>query len=751
MKPSKLKALIYGMWASVICLGLIVAALFTYYGVWPIQIPLIPTAGVAQVITTPTASFEHTFEAGGLTEWNTDMGLKISIPPMQSGRKMQFTVEPSAPQQQPEGEFVLIHSVYDISLTAENVQETPPITYSFEIPDGVEPQAAVILYWTEEGWTLADNESGTPGGEVSSDGKYILIIYKGASRYSIAEWLYVKILSHLDGLPNPPPPDPIIEVEETKPSTDYPGCYTPPGCLVSEVSVESPIYKDIPLLGKFGATWYSIEIAATENVSISGPDLLGFSPYLDPGEKQDLRIAFPYAGGQAHLCLDTSKALGWAAKTWAEDLFILPDVLSNSSFVVEIIERFQGKQATIKDMWWVIKKVLIDKFWKLTGNKVKFVANVVPVSINIAVYINGWIDRGVPCVDITATPPPSDRIAFVSDRDGNQEIYLMELVGTTVVNLTNLTNNPADDYDPVWSPDGTRIAFVSERDGNPEIYVLNSNDSSITRLTYDSGNDYDVAWSQDSNHIAFVSDHEGKNEIYVIAPDGSNRVNITDNLGGASPSWSPNGKFIVFSSDRDFPCMYGTCQPGIYKVRLDTAEVTLVFKCPLGVCASCFDFVWSSDDRNIMFTRISGDADSVFYDTYSLNLDDQNIKLVVSGGDDFYDRPYDFAWSPDLSHVAFARCYDCDRYTIEDFIFNYKGYYDEIVVINADGSNETRLTNNSSWDRSPAWSPDSKKIAFVSAHDGNKEIYSMNADGSNQVNLTNNSANDTSPAWAPVP
>ena len=67
--------------------------------------------------------------------------------------------------------------------------------------------------------------------------------------------------------------------------------------------------------------------------------------------------------------------------------------------------------------------------------------------------------------------------------------------------------------------------------------------------------------------------------------------------------------------------------------------------------------------------------------------------------------------------------------------------------MSADGSAQTRLTDNPAFDRSPVWSPDGKRIAFVSDRDMNMEIYVMNADGSGQANLTNDPAHDTSPAW----
>jgi len=73
----------------------------------------------------------------------------------------------------------------------------------------------------------------------------------------------------------------------------------------------------------------------------------------------------------------------------------------------------------------------------------------------------------------------------------------------------------------------------------------------------------------------------------------------------------------------------------------------------------------------------------------------------------------------------------------------------EIYVMNADGSEQKRLTNNHAYDWFPSWSPDGKKIVFTSVRDGNWEIYVMNVDGSEQTNLTNNPASDYSPSWSP--
>lgn len=74
----------------------------------------------------------------------------------------------------------------------------------------------------------------------------------------------------------------------------------------------------------------------------------------------------------------------------------------------------------------------------------------------------------------------------------------------------------------------------------------------------------------------------------------------------------------------------------------------------------------------------------------------------------------------------------------------------EVYVMDADGSNQIRLTNNPGFDSHPTWSPDGARIAFVSDRDGHKDIFVMNADGSNPINLTNNPRDDLFPAWMPV-
>ena len=90
---------------------------------------------------------------------------------------------------------------------------------------------------------------------------------------------------------------------------------------------------------------------------------------------------------------------------------------------------------------------------------------------------------------------------FVSWRDGNGEVYAMDADGS---GPRNLTQHPAKDVRPAWSPDGRRIAFVSQRDGNSEVYVMNADGSGKRNLTRDRASDDYPTWSPDGRRIAFL-------------------------------------------------------------------------------------------------------------------------------------------------------------------------------------------------------------------------------------------------------
>ncbi|HIE50903.1 MAG TPA: hypothetical protein EYP85_04015, partial [Armatimonadetes bacterium] len=106
----------------------------------------------------------------------------------------------------------------------------------------------------------------------------------------------------------------------------------------------------------------------------------------------------------------------------------------------------------------------------------------------------------------------------------------------------NLTNNPADDVHPAWSPDGQTIAFSSNRDGTYDIWLMNPDGSNLRKLTDDPGNARYPAWSASGSRLAYTSDREGINDLYFLDLTTRREQRVTQNLGNIThPTWSPSG------------------------------------------------------------------------------------------------------------------------------------------------------------------------------------------------------------------
>lgn len=154
-----------------------------------------------------------------------------------------------------------------------------------------------------------------------------------------------------------------------------------------------------------------------------------------------------------------------------------------------------------------------------------------------------------------AYPGTNGRIAFETTRDGNLEIYSMNPDGSDEVNLTN---DPAEDTDPVWSPDGTRIAFVKASEGHDNIWVMNADGTGQTNLTPgavttgQANEGTNPTWSPDGALIAYAS---SQGDIWVMNANGTNKVNLTDTVPSAGveiqPAWSPDGTRIAYIRGAD--------------------------------------------------------------------------------------------------------------------------------------------------------------------------------------------------------
>ena len=295
-----------------------------------------------------------------------------------------------------------------------------------------------------------------------------------------------------------------------------------------------------------------------------------------------------------------------------------------------------------------------------------------------------WMNLSAKSETEQNTGANTPRLAFHSNRDGNWNVYVMNADGS---DQTRLTDNPAVDSWPSWSPDGRRITFISSRDDpDPndddrivEIYVMNADGSDQTRLTNDSAWHSLPRWSPDGRQIAYQSYTDENWEIHVMNADGSDQRRLTDNSAwDGMPSWSPDSQRIAFHSTVDE-------NAEIYVINADGSDQANL----TNDAANDWSPSWSPDGRRIAF-HSHRDGNS---EIYIMNADGSDqTRLTNNPARDI--RP---VWSSDGRSIAFTSNRDDPDPDDDDDIRN-------IYVMNPDGSGLTRLTNESSINYASSWS-----------------------------------------------
>ena len=139
--------------------------------------------------------------------------------------------------------------------------------------------------------------------------------------------------------------------------------------------------------------------------------------------------------------------------------------------------------------------------------------------------------------------PDGKKIIMSFAKDGNSDIYTMDLENRIV---EKITNHPSIDTSPSYSPDGKYITFNSDRSGYQQIYVMKSDGTNVKRISFGNGLYGTPVWSPRGDLIAFTKLHKGKFYIGVMRTDGKGERLLTENYYQEAPSWSPNGRVLIF-------------------------------------------------------------------------------------------------------------------------------------------------------------------------------------------------------------
>jgi len=360
-------------------------------------------------------------------------------------------------------------------------------------------------------------------------------------------------------------------------------------------------------------------------------------------------------------------------------------------------------------------------------------------------------------------------LLFASAHEGRWRIYSQRIGGRNLVNLT--PDSPADDTQPVWSPDGTRIAFRSSREGGG-IFVMGATGESVRRLT-DFG--FNPTWSPDGTSIAVATEIvEGPtsrmsySQIWVVDVSSGARRMVTDD-NAVQPRWSPSGERIAYWK------VDGSGNRDIYTVPSSGGAPVAATR----DAATDWSPAWTPDGNHLFFSSDRGGSMNL----WRVPIDEQSGQTT---------GPYEPVTTPALNSGLLSFSADGSRMVyvaqtstrnIHKILFDparrrtvgavmavtrgtrYLRYPsvspdgrslvytsdEKVIVSQIDGSSLRQLTDGAFRDRAPRWSPDGTTLAFYSNRSGTYEIWSIRADGSGLRQLTFGGSGVTYffPVWSP--
>ncbi|MBL8160379.1 MAG: PD40 domain-containing protein [Anaerolineae bacterium] len=326
--------------------------------------------------------------------------------------------------------------------------------------------------------------------------------------------------------------------------------------------------------------------------------------------------------------------------------------------------------------------------------------------------------------------PNGGQISFEMGDGGHWDIYLLDVQRGI---QHNLTNHPATDEDYTWSPDGRRLAFVSERDGSPDIYVIEARCADwltpcerLRNLSNSPAEDTSPSWSPDGTALLFVSNRDTQREIYRADVHSGALLNLTHTPADERfPYWSPDGERIAFQSERS-----GTER--LYVMQADGSAAEMIGR-GFGRAA-----VWSPDGQNLLFVQAS---DLFLVDVSCADVPDgcrfapRNITL--STFEDWYAD-----WSPDGRYLLFH-----SNRSLKPHVYLADMTCADQVLTCLTAAQ--KLTNDLDFHLTPDWSRDGASVVLLSNDSGQMQLYAVDIAGRTAQQLTRATQPVFAPRWRP--
>ncbi len=349
-------------------------------------------------------------------------------------------------------------------------------------------------------------------------------------------------------------------------------------------------------------------------------------------------------------------------------------------------------------------------------------------------------------------------IVYSSIRGNEQEICAVRPDGTRA---QRFRHGPDLEYvwdtDPVLSPDGSKIAFVSDRTGDEEIFVMNSDGTGLINLSNDWSSDYGpLTWSPDSTRVAWTSDRTGCQNIYCCRTDGNGLTAMTgETISDAiNPSWSPDGTKVAY----ELIDYVSTFASQMFVASLSYSGGNVAVSSSLLVSRNTDPNVfwadaegpatWTSDSQELAWTDTRDFYADPSMNTglaiYKAKADGTTMNRLTTGALDCQSPAY----SPNGNKIAYTRT-DWNTWASDLCVMNAGGGGQQVVTSDPDMA----VTFWHTWNGMSApiaWSPNSQDLCFASYATGDGDLYRINQGGGNRLRVTNYTQEDVAGPNTPV-